>query len=256
MRAREMDQRIAFVGFTSVTPPPVEKKTQDRWPKRQSETAKTKPGEQKASLASTERSVRRYGQAAVWDGARRATNGASRAVATPTSPTVPTLLQPRTCITILRLLFGCMWAYDAWLKWRTDFGDTFIHYLTLANQGQTPVIATWLTFWSHIANQHPHFWAYGIVLGEICIALGLLCGALTNLVCSIGMILALLTWSSLDGWGGLFGRGTIDGGIIVVYVLLFLGLMLSNAGQTLGLDRFLATRLGRWTFLASGPEKH
>ena len=155
-------------------------------------------------------------------------------------------------IAALRIAFGCVWAIDAWFRWQPGFADNFTGYLTKALDGQPPVVVTWINFWIHVVSVNPHLFAILVAGGETAIALGLLFGALSNLTCLVGILLSLSIWSTAHGFGGPYGPGSTDIGVSIIYVLVFTGLLLGNAGLTLGVDRYLASALGRWKFLASG----
>jgi uncharacterized membrane protein YphA (DoxX/SURF4 family) len=154
-------------------------------------------------------------------------------------------------IAVLRIAFGSVWAIDAWFKWRPGFSDNFTGYLTKALDGQPPAVTAWLNFWIHIVGLNPHLFAFIVATGETGIALGLLFGALSNLTCLAGILLSLSIWSIVQGFGGLYGPGSSDVGVLVIIVLVFTGLFLGNAGTVFGLDRYLSGKLGRWSFLAS-----
>ena len=155
-------------------------------------------------------------------------------------------------IAALRIAFGCVWAIDAWSRWQPGFADNFTGYLTKALDGQPPVVVTWINFWIHVVSINPHLFAFLVAGGETAIALGLLFGALSKLTCLVGILLSLSIWSTAHGFGGPYGPGSTDIGVSIIYVLVFMGLFLGNAGLTLGIDRYLASALGRWKFLASG----
>ncbi len=152
----------------------------------------------------------------------------------------------------LRILFGGIWAFNAWFAWQLAFAANVPGYLTRNVTDQPPIIAAWMTFWTHIVNLHPHLFAFLVATGATLIALGLIFGFLNNLTCGTGMILSLFIWSTAEGLGKPYGPITADVGVMILSLLLFAGLLLSGAGQIYGADRSLARRLGRWSFLASG----
>jgi len=45
----------------------------------------------------------------------------------------------------------------------------------------------------------------------------------------------------------------MDVGAAIIYVIVFAGLFLSQAGLAFGVDRWLTPKLGRWGWIASGP---
>jgi uncharacterized membrane protein YphA (DoxX/SURF4 family) len=158
-------------------------------------------------------------------------------------------------IAVLRITFGCVWAIDAWFKWQPGFADNFTGYLMKALDGQPPAVATWINLWLHVVSVNPHLFASLVAMGETGIALGLLFGALSNLTCLVGILLSLSIWSTAQGFGGPYGPASTDIGVSIIYVLVFTGLFLGNAGLTFGVDRYLANALGSWNFLASGSIK-
>ena len=144
-------------------------------------------------------------------------------------------------IAAVRIAFGCVWAIDAWFKWQPGFADNFTRYLTRAPDGQPPAVVTWINFWIHVASVNPHFFAFFVAGGETTIALGLLFGALSDLTCLVGILLSLCIWSTAQGFSGPYAPGSTDIGVLIIYVLVFTGLFLGNAGLTFGVDRYLAS---------------
>ncbi len=158
-----------------------------------------------------------------------------------------------TGIGMLRIVFGLVWAIDAYFKWQPDFVGKFMDYLTDASQGQAPAVQGWINFWMNIIHVNPQFFAYLVAAGETAVAIGLIFGLLSNLTSVVGILLSLVIWSTAEGFGGPYVAGSTDIGSAIIYVLVFVGLFLSSAGLYLGLDRRLTPSLGRWGFLASGP---
>ena len=153
---------------------------------------------------------------------------------------------------VLRIVFGVIWAIDAWFKWQPDFIHNFTDYLGGAQQGQPAIVHHWIAFWINVVGVDPHVFAYLVAIGETAVALGLLLGVFTNLTNVTGALLALVIWSTAEGFGGPYEAGSTDIGAAVIYVLVFAGLFLSRAGLYLGLDQKLTPALGRLGFLASG----
>jgi hypothetical protein len=72
----------------------------------------------------------------------------------------------------------------------------------------------------------------------------------------VGVLLAVVIWSTAEGMGGPYQAGSTDIGAAIIHVLVFAGLFLSSAGLYFGLDRGLTPLLGRLGFLASGGFTH
>ncbi len=153
---------------------------------------------------------------------------------------------------ILRIVFGMVWAIDAWFKWQPGFVNSFADYLSGAQEGQPAIVKGWIGFWVTIVKVDPHVFAHLVALGETAVAIGLLLGLLSNLTYAVGGLLSLVIWSTAEGFGGPYIAGSVDIGSAIIYVLVFVGLFLSSAGLYYGLDRRLDGVLQRWSFLASG----
>jgi uncharacterized membrane protein YphA (DoxX/SURF4 family) len=156
----------------------------------------------------------------------------------------------------LRIVFGLVWAIDAWFKWQPDFIHKFTDYLSGALDGQPPAVAAWINFWINVVKVDPHFFAYAVAIGETAVALGLIFGALSNLTNIGGILLSVVIWATAEGFGGPYTPGSTDIGAAIIYVLVFVGLFLANAGMYYGVDQWLTDKLGALSFLASARGKH
>ncbi len=169
---------------------------------------------------------------------------------------VTTLASWRTKgIGILRIVFGFVWAVDAWFKWQPDFIHNFESYLTGTLDGQPVAVQAWINFWIHVVNVNPHFFAYVVAIGETAVAIGLIFGVFSNLTNIGGILLSVIIWATAEGFGGPYVPGSTDIGAAIIYMLVFAGLFLANAGLYYGVDRWLSPKLGVLSFLASGREK-
>ena len=92
-----------------------------------------------------------------------------------------------------------------------------------------------------------------MAIGETAIAVALLLGILTNLASLVGILLAIVIWTTAEGLGGPYQAGSTDIGSAIIYVFVFIALVLSRSGLYLGFDRRLTPALGRLGLLASGP---
>ena len=158
-----------------------------------------------------------------------------------------------TGLGILRIVFGLVWALDAWFKWQPDFIGNFSDYLTGAAKDQPAAVKSWIDLWINVVNVEPHVFAHAVAVGETLVALGLIFGVLSNLTNLGGILLSVVIWSTAEGFGGPYTAGSTDIGAAIIYALVFVGLFLSSAGLFVGFDRRVTTALGRWGFLASGP---
>jgi thiosulfate dehydrogenase [quinone] large subunit len=156
---------------------------------------------------------------------------------------------------ILRIVFGLVWAIDAAFKWQPDFQTKFVTYLTGALDGQPALVKAWIGLWIDLVKVNPHVFAFVVAVSETAIAVALIFGVLSNLANLGGLLLALVIWSTAEGFGGPYHAGSTDIGASIIYILVFVALFLSQSGLYLGLDRRLTPMLGWWGWLASAPRE-
>lgn len=154
-------------------------------------------------------------------------------------------------IGVLRIVFGVVWLVDAWFKWQPDFINNFSNYLTGSLDGQPGWVQGWIHFWINVVNVDPHVFAHLVAIGETAIALALILGVFSNLTYVAGLLISVVIWTTAEGFGGPYTPGATDIGAAIIYVLVFVGLFLSQAGLFYGLDRRLQRWLGRFGWLAS-----
>src|SRR5438105_928011 len=160
-------------------------------------------------------------------------------------------------IALLRVAFGMVWAFNAWLKWQPKFIDAFAEKISASKEGQPAVIQAWISFWSHLVSTNPHLFAYLLASTETAIAVFLIFGFLTNLTCLVGILLSLGIWSVAEGFGGPYQLGdSTDVGTALPYALIFAALLAIGASRYYSVDQQLTPRLGRFGFLAAGVPWH
>jgi uncharacterized membrane protein YphA (DoxX/SURF4 family) len=157
------------------------------------------------------------------------------------------------CIGILRIAFGVVWAVDASFKWAPDFITGFSSTLTDALDGQPGWVKAWINLWDSLVKIDPHVFAHLVAAAETALAVALIVGAFSNLAYIGGTLLALVIWTTAEGFGDIFKKESMDVGAAIIYVIVFAGLFLSQAGLAFGVDRWLTPKLGRWGWIASGP---
>jgi thiosulfate dehydrogenase (quinone) large subunit len=156
-------------------------------------------------------------------------------------------------IAAVRILFGLIWAINAWFKWHPTFQRNIVGTVTGTKGGQPGPIQAWITFWGHVVADNPLLFAHLLAMTETAIALFLLLGLLGNLTDVIGILLTLGIWSTAEGFGGPYKPGeSTDIGTAIIYAVVFAILLVVSASRYYGLDQWLTPRLGRFGFLASG----
>ncbi|MDE2071613.1 MAG: DoxX family membrane protein [Patescibacteria group bacterium] len=151
---------------------------------------------------------------------------------------------------VLRIVFGCVWAVDAYFKWQPTFIDNFTQYLTHGVQGQPALVQDWISLWIQSVSINPHMFAVIVALGETAIALGLIFGLFTKGAHLGGIAMSLVIWSTAEGFGGPYVAGSTDIGAAIIYFLLHLTLWLGKSWRYYSIDSILykkySFRLGEW----------
>lgn len=142
----------------------------------------------------------------------------------------------------LRLIFALFWSADAALKWKLILdGVDYATIIAAGSGGQPAWLSSWINYWSGIAKGTPEF-AYIIALLETVIALFLFTGFLTNWVSFGGIVFASFIWSTAEAFGGIFVQGATDIGTMPLYMAMFAGLIVVQAGRDKGIDAILSRR--------------
>ena len=155
----------------------------------------------------------------------------------------------------LRILFGLAWGADAALKWFPASFAAFSSMLTAASQDQPGFLKPWFGLVTSIASDgRAPFLALGSAGLETYLAIALLTGFARKLTYSVGAIYTALIWATAEGFGGPYVPGTsTDVGAAIIYTLLFLTLLINDAGvgsSRLSLDNILERRLPSWRRVA------
>ena len=96
--------------------------------------------------------------------------------------------------------------------------------------------------------------ALGSAAIETYLAVALLTGFARKVTYSVGAIYTALIWATAEGFGGPYVPGSsTDVGAAIIYTLLFLTLLINDAGvgfSRLSLDGVLERRMPRWRRVA------
>lgn len=151
---------------------------------------------------------------------------------------------------ILRILFGCVWAIDAYFKWQPAFLNNFTSYLLEGAQGQSGAVQAWINLWVHGVSVDPHFFGIMVALAETAIAIGLIFGLFTKIAMAGGIAMTLVIWSTAEGLGGPYVAGSTDIGAAIIYAIVFVALWLGKSWRQYSLDARLRDNvpflLGQW----------
>ncbi|MEJ2376448.1 MAG: hypothetical protein P8Y71_13875 [Pseudolabrys sp.] len=109
---------------------------------------------------------------------------------------------------VARILFGLLWAFEAYWKWHPYFIGHFLTYLTPAAQGQPAWIAAYIDAVIAVVGV-----VGGAVFGvftaivETLIAASLLSGRALRYGLVLGALWSVGIWTTAEGWGGPYGHG-------------------------------------------------
>jgi thiosulfate dehydrogenase (quinone) large subunit len=171
----------------------------------------------------------------------------------------PARERPRAIAT-LRVAFGLIWSVDAFLKWQPAFRRSFSAMVIAVAQGQPSVLQPWFALWGHLVAGRGEALSLLTALTETALAVGLVAGVARRLTYTVGAVYALMVWSVAEGFGGPYVLGTTpDVGAALIYAVLFVALLLLEAGQGTGawsVDAVLRRHPARWRHLATwGPPR-
>jgi nitrite reductase (NO-forming) len=155
--------------------------------------------------------------------------------------------------TIVRIIFGVLWAIDGALKFAPGFVDSFPTVIKHAASGQPSWLSGWFAFWASITSSNPSFYVYSAGVLELALAFGLIFGFLRKPVYTISLFLSLIIWSVPEGFGGPYGPGSTDIGTGMVYAIVSFLLLLINAAfgpSRYSLDFVIERKWPRWKKIA------
>ena len=155
--------------------------------------------------------------------------------------------------TIVRLVFGVIFAIDATLKWLPGYRATFLFQLKSVAVGQPSWLHGWFQMWISLQSNAPLTFATLVGLTETGLALVLLLGVARRAGYTAGVMYTLVLWGVGEGFGGPYRFGSTDIGTGIIYALLFVTLLTfapPARRERLSLDRVLVSRLSWWRFVA------
>jgi nitrite reductase (NO-forming) len=155
----------------------------------------------------------------------------------------------------MRILLGLAWTANAALKWFPAFGASFLSMLTGVSQDQPAFLKPWFGFVTAIASDgRAASLALGSAAIETYLAVALITGFARKVTYSVGALYTALIWATAEGFGGPYVPGSsTDVGAAIIYTLLFLTLLINDAGvgfSRLSLDNSLERRVPGWHRIA------
>jgi uncharacterized membrane protein YphA (DoxX/SURF4 family) len=155
-----------------------------------------------------------------------------------------------TGLAVLRIAFGVIWAVDASLKWQPAFRANFQQILSGVADGQPGFLSWWFGLWQFVVSGRAPIFAILTASTETYLAVALLTGFARRFTYSVGILYGLFVWSVAEGFGGPYMPGTTtDVGAAIIYSLLFIALLLVDAGR-FSVDRLIEKRLPAWRWIS------
>jgi uncharacterized membrane protein YphA (DoxX/SURF4 family) len=156
----------------------------------------------------------------------------------------------------VRIIFGVIWAIDAWLKWQPGFRATFLPNM-IATAGAAPHwLKWWFDFVLALERPAPAVFVYVGRTVETLLAIALILGVGRRVVYAGGALYSLLIWCTADGFGVPYRQGATDIGPGIIYAMVFLTLlvMLEHGHSShLALDGTIVRRVPWWSRIAGPP---
>lgn len=107
-----------------------------------------------------------------------------------------------------RILFGLLWAFDAFWKWQPFFLTHAVTFLQQAEPGEPAWILVYIGFFITAINfVGPTIFDVFVAAMESSIALALLFGRGLRWFIPIGIAWSIGIWTTGEGWGGPYGPG-------------------------------------------------
>lgn len=127
-----------------------------------------------------------------------------------------------------RILFGLLWAFDAFWKWQPYFLHNAVTYLQQALPGEPVWIAAYISFVIAVINlAGPVLFGYVAAIMESIIAFFLLIGRGMRWIIPVGIAYSFGVWTTAEGWGAPYLPGsTANKGDVLgttnIYIIAFL----------------------------------
>jgi nitrite reductase (NO-forming) len=154
---------------------------------------------------------------------------------------------------IAPIVFGAIWAADAYFKWQPAFQHNFLALIQSGASMQASWLHPWYHFWYTSLQPHPVLYAHIVAVIETVIAATLILGFARKLVYIGGAIWSFGIWAIPEGFGNLQRAASTDLGPSIAYVAVFLALWAldSCAGpRRYSLDALIERAVPGWRHVA------
>src|SRR5215467_16070829 len=167
--------------------------------------------------------------------------------------TLTRFFQPRSLIafTLFRVAFGVVWLVDGSMKFLLCQPSDVIKLIQDASQGQPGWLHPWYNFWLASLTSAPATCLHGIGSIELALGSALVIGFLRKSVYLGGIILSLMIWSIVEGFGGPYKSGSTstDIGAAIMYAFIFVAIIIVERSSNYSrhsLDALIERKLNGW----------
>src|SRR5215469_11311937 len=174
-------------------------------------------------------------------------------IATRTAPNLFIQLPSLSAVTLFRIAFGIVWLVDGVIKFLWLQSSDVIKLVQNASQGQPAWLHPWYNFWKTSLTSTPTVFLHGIGLIELSLGCALVLGFLRKSAYLCGIMLSLMIWSIVEGFGGPYGPGSTDVGTAIMYAFIFFAIIIierSSNYNRYSLDVLIERKLNGWKHLA------
>jgi nitrite reductase (NO-forming) len=158
-----------------------------------------------------------------------------------------------SAVTLFRIAFGIVWLVDGAIKFLWLQPSDVIKLVQNASQGQPAWLHPWYNFWTASLTSTPTAFLHGIGLIELSLGCALVLGFLRKSAYLCGIMLSLMIWSIVEGFGGPYGPGSTDVGAAIMYAFIFVAIIVverSSNYNRYSLDVLIERKLNGWKHLA------
>jgi nitrite reductase (NO-forming) len=151
------------------------------------------------------------------------------------------------------ILFGLIWAIDAWFKWQPEFQHNFMQILKGGAAGQPSWLGSFYQLWQTVLAPYAHALALATAVGETIIAIALIVGFARKYLYISGALWSFGIWAIPEGFGNTSRASYTDIGTSVIYVTVFAALWAidSCAGpRRYSLDALIERHVPWWRRIA------
>ena len=157
---------------------------------------------------------------------------------------------------VVALIFGALWAIDGFYKFQNGLYLYLPARILQDAAGHPAFLNGWYSWWYSFVSANTMFAAYGTGVLELLIAFSLILGFARKIAYFGGIVLAMIIWSVVEGFGGPYGVGSVTVGQSNIYALGMLFLIVFNStygSNPYTLDWFIEKRFKWWAKVAEIP---